>query len=199
MNPLEPFLVFCDETCALVAKNEMPSEVYRVAISQEPNVAVAAAYREALASLAEQRARTLSYMVPGKDSRGRWMPVYDEGSTDEVAGLAGEIDATKDKIKSIANDIIEVIELSGGMESRHLFVKRSELRDRIKAASDHAANEAQKALRQNPGMALAQVQELPDVKSAYEAMETAKVELEPMLAVLLEKVEKRRAIYEKYE
>ena len=158
-----------------------------------------AAYVDADKVLCDLKAKGILYIVPGKDSRGRWMPVFDEGSSDEVAGLAGEIDATKDKIKSIANDIIEVIELSGGMESRHLFVKRSELRDRIKAASDHAANEAQKALRQNPGMALAQVQELPDVKSAYEAMETAKVELEPMLAVLLEKVEKRRAIYEKYE
>lgn len=160
---------------------------------------VARAYHDSVAELAELKESGRLYIVPGKDSRGRWVPVFDEDCVDEVANLATQISDTKAKLESIANDIEEIVSLGDGPGVWSLVTKLQELRHRVRTATAHVTAESTKAIQKNPGMPLAEINQLPAVIEAYGNLAAVKAEAEPEIAVLSEKFDRRQAIYTQYE
>ena len=72
---------------------------------REPGYVVAQVYHDTQASLIELKQSAQSYMVPGKNSRGQWIPIFDHDRTDEIASLSVEIDQATTNLKAISNDI----------------------------------------------------------------------------------------------
>ena len=158
------------------------------------------AHIQAIQRLATLKSKGLSFVVPGKDSRGRWIPVYDDSKIDEVVSLGSEIEQTGKKIKSIANDIETFLKLSGGRPSvGEIAAERNALLNRIRHTERHAAATLKKYIDKNPHESPAILMGKPDVSEAYSAVQRAKSETEKPLATLDDKLGKIHAILDRYQ
>jgi hypothetical protein len=165
---------------------------------REPGASVADAFRDAGASLIELKESAQSYLVPGKDSRGRWVPVFDEDRTNDVANLASQISQTKDKIESISNDINEIVVIGDGPGHFGLLDQLQEARRSLRNAQNHAANLSQRAIAKNPGLSLDKIANLSGVAEAYLDLSEVEATAPAKIAALEAKVAQRRTIYSRY-
>lgn len=165
----------------------------------EPGFVVAEAYHEAQDSLIELKQSAQSYLVPGKNSRGQWIPVFDEDRTDDIAHLASRISETKAKIESICNDIETIMSIGDGPAVGPLLAKLQEATRSLRNAQNHAATMSQRAITKNPGMALEKISNLPGVAEAYLDLSEVEATAPAIIAELGERVSRRREIYAKYE
>jgi len=152
------------------------------------------------AKLRDLRASTLIFLQPGKDSRGRWVPVFDDGRVDEVAALGREIEQADAKLKSVSNDIKAFLELSDGQPTlTSIAVGRNRILDRIKFNEKHAAAILKQALDRSPHESPAVLMQRSDVSEAYAAVERCKQETCASLTDLEERLKRARQIIEPYE
>ena len=165
----------------------------------DPGAAVARAYHDSLDELADLKESVRLYIVPGKDARGRWMPVFDADRTDDIANLSSKIEQAQARIKSIRNDINLLIELGDGPSFWPLANKLRELRNQTRNVAGHAAKITQRAIEKNPGVSLEQINEMAEVQAAYQDLEALKAETEPQIAALAERYEAQQKIYGRYE
>jgi len=150
--------------------------------------------------LKELRASTLTYLQPGKDSRGRWVPVFDEGKTDEVAALGRSIEETDKALKQVCNDIIAFLELTeGNPYLSSLASRRNAILDRILHCERAAGGALKRALSANPHESPAVLMQRADISQAYKDLERAKEETAKPLADLESRLAKARAIIAPYE
>jgi hypothetical protein len=160
---------------------------------------LAVAHVKATQKLATLKAQGVSFIVPGKDSRGRWVPIYDDARVGDIATLGSEIEQAGNKIKSVSNDIIAFLELSEGKPMLSAIVhEREQLRRRILATEKHAAAALKKALDKDPHTSPAVLMQRADIAEAYSAMNKAKEETEKPLADLDERLGKMREILDRY-
>jgi hypothetical protein len=161
---------------------------------------LAHAHKIATAKLKELRASTLAFLQPGKDSRGRWVPVFDEGKTDEVAALGLEIEKTDKALKQVCNDIIAFMEASEGNPMlTSLANRRNMILDRIKHCEKAAAVGLKRALDKNPHESPAVLMQRADISQAYKDLERAKEETAKPLADMEDRLAKARQIIGPYE
>ena len=150
--------------------------------------------------LSELRASTLSFLQPGKDSRGRWVPVFDESRVDEVAALGLEIEQTDKALKAISNDILTFMGLSESfMTLSSLTAERHKISERIKHCEKVTASALKRALDKNPHESPAVLMQKADISEAYAALDRAKTETAKPLADLDERLAKVRQILEPYQ
>ena len=142
------------------------------------------AHTEASQKLASLKAQGVSFIVPGKDSRGRWIPVYDDSKIDEVVSLGSEIEQTGEKLKSTANDIETFLKLSGGRPTvSEIANERNALLNRLRHCERHAAALLKKALDRDPHASPALLMQRADIAEAYNALQRAQKETaKPWLA-----------------
>lgn len=161
---------------------------------------LAHAYETTTARLTVLRHTTLDVLQPVKNSKGAWVPGFAPDAIDRAAALGTEIDKTDERQKSIAHDIEEYLELSGG-KPRFTDVnnERRGLLDRISHTEQHAAAMLKKALDKDPHTSPAVLMQRADISEAYSAQEKAKKETEKPIAALNERIGKMRAILERYE
>lgn len=158
------------------------------------------AHQAATSKLKELRASTLGFLQPGKDSRGRWVPVFDEGRVGDVAALGTEIEQTDEKLKSVSNDIAAFLELSEGNPMiSSIAGRRNQVLDRIKHCERAAASGLKRSLDKNSHESPAVLMQREDIAAAYSALAKAKSETEKPLADLESRLQKARAIIEPYE
>lgn len=148
--------------------------------------------------LRELKSQAWEFILPGKDSRGRWMPVFDGDRTDEISLLASHIDAARDRLKSISNDIEQLFALAGGPSQMALNREREELARTIANAAQGAARSAEREQRQHKDMRPSQIEALPRVSIAYAALDKAKSENTPLIEAIDAKLSQIREITEKY-
>jgi hypothetical protein len=161
---------------------------------------LAHAHKTATAKLKELRASTLSFLQPGKDSRGRWVPVFGEGQVDEVAALGLEIEQTDKALKQVCNDIIAFLKESDGNPLlASISGQRNRLLDRVKHCEKSAASALKRALDKNPHESPAVLMQRSDIGQAYKDLERAKDETAKPLADLEERLKKARQIIEPYQ
>lgn len=150
--------------------------------------------------LKELRASTLSFLQPGKDSRGRWVPVFGEGQVDEVAALGLEIEQTDKALKQVCNDIIAFLKESDGNPLlASISGQRNRLLDRVKHCEKSAASALKRALDKNPHESPAVLMQRSDIGQAYTDLDRAKDETANPLADLEERLKKARQIIEPYQ
>jgi len=165
----------------------------------DPAKALAVAHSDALTKLAALKEKGVSFLVPGKDSRGRWIPVYDDAHIDKVATLGGEIDRARDRIKAVANDIEAFLAVTGGSPVLSgLINERKALQQRVNFSERHAAALLKKALDRDPHTSPAVLMQRPDLSEAYAAQAKAKEETSGPIAELDEKIGKLNEILGKY-
>jgi hypothetical protein len=161
---------------------------------------LALAHRTNITRLKELRASTLAFLQPGKDARGRWVPVFDEGKTDEIAALGLEIEKTDKALKQVCNDIIAFLEVSKG---NHLLTsiayQRNVILDRILHCERVAGGVLKRALSTNPHENPAVLMQRADIAAAYKDLDNAKAETAKPLADLEGRLAKARQIIEPYE
>ena len=143
------------------------------------------------------------YIVPGKNSRGQWMPVFDEGKTDVIALLASDIEATNTKLKAISNDIEDVCTLAGAPTMLNLQTEHEQLKKSIMLA-EAAANAGMRRAINGRGRTAQppRPEELatrPELVELYAHADSLKAELTPQIGALGDRLEKIRAITEKYQ
>ena len=157
------------------------------------------AHSEASQRLASLKAQGVSFIVPGKDSRGRWMPVYDDARVDDIAALGSEIEQTGKKIKSICNDIEAFLKLSGGRPTvSEIANERNALLSRVRHCEKHAAVSLKKALDRDPHTSPAVLMQRADIAEAYNALKRAQEETKEPLAVFDGQLGKLHAILNRY-
>jgi hypothetical protein len=157
-------------------------------------------HRAALEKLRDLKAGTLAFLQPGKDPRGRWVPVFDESRIDEVATLGVEIENANERLKQTSNDIMVFLELSEGNPTlTSISIQRGRIIDRIHHNEKVAAVALKRALDKNPHDAPAMLMQTPDIAKAYKAIDQCKKETEKPLAVLETRLQKARKIIEPYE
>ena len=150
--------------------------------------------------LKELRASTLAFLQPGKDSRGRWVPVFGEGQVDEVAALGLEIEQTDKALKQVCNDIIAFLKESDGNPLlASISGQRNRLLDRVKHCEKSAASALKRALDKNPHESPAVLMQRSDIGQAYTDLDRAKDETANPLADLEERLKKARQIIEPYQ
>jgi len=169
----------------------------------DPVQALYHVYRATEADLDDLKSQGRLYIVPGKDSQGRWMPVFDEGKTDVIATLSSDIDTTNKKLKAICNDIEEVCTLAGAPTMLNLQSEHEQLIKRVKFAENNAATLAKRAYaghgRTKTPPRPEEIAALPEVQEAYAKADALRAELTPQIEALWGKLEKIRSITEKYQ
>jgi hypothetical protein len=153
------------------------------------------AYRDLQAESDQLRQKSISFLLPGKDARGRWIAVFSESHVDEVASLAQKISDIEDGLKSISNDIIRFMELAGGPELRFLLDAVGVEYRRIKAAEQHVNAMVMVAASKAAG---SDIREDAGVKKAYDTLAATKREVEPKIKVLVERRDKAEEIIKKH-
>jgi len=164
----------------------------------DPTARLYRAHQKHLQELLDLKAQGRIYIVPGKDSRGRWIPVFDDSRVDEIAVLASRINAASGKLESITNDIIKLVELAGGPSLAKIERELSDLQGQIGLAEARASQLFRKTQNSNLRMTPEQILDLPEVKEAYEGLKAIKTKNEPLIAALVEKESRLREIYERY-
>jgi len=164
----------------------------------DPMKMLAAAYEEKAADLASLKGETMNFIVPGKDPRGRWIAVFDEGRVDEVANLASRIDEVKTSIKSISDDIAAAVALVGGPSQMPISDELGRLRSRIERATIKADATAKRMLKLHRGMPLDDLAEDPAVLDAQTDLQEIRENAEPQIADIEKRLAKLRAILERY-
>ena len=157
------------------------------------------AHIQATQKLASLRSKGLSFVVPGKDSRGRWIPIYDDARVDDIAALGSEIEQTGKKIKSICSDIEAFLKLSGGRPSvSEIANERNALLNRVRHCEKHAAALLKRALDKDPHTSPAVLMQRADIAEAYAALNRAKEETAKPLAGFDDQLGKIHAILNRY-
>ena len=160
------------------------------------------AYVVAKAELAELKSKGRLYIVPGKNSRGQWIPVFDNDCTDDIAVLSSDITAAKDKLKSICNDIEKVFSLAGGPSQINIQSEHEQLKKSIIAAEGAAHALAKGAIasrgRTTKPLRPDEVARLPEVEAAYANADGLRTANEPRIEELFGKLDQIREIAEKY-
>jgi len=160
------------------------------------------AYVWAEQELADLKAKGILFLVPAKDSRGRWVPVYDEGRTNEVAVLSGEIERAEAKIKSISNDIEEVQTLAGGHYMLELQREHEQLIHQVRLAEAAAGASMRRAIngrgRQTQPPRPEEIATRPELVEIYAKADLLKAESAPKIEAMWIRLEKIREILEKY-
>jgi hypothetical protein len=165
---------------------------------EDPAGKLVNAYHASEAESKRLRMSMLDFLQPGKDSRGRWVPVFSEDKTGEVAALGLKIDAVEENKKTVSNDIEAFSEITGKPVLSGLINERKALQQRIAFSERHAAALLKKALDRDPHTSPAVLMQRADLKEAYQAQEKAKAETEKPIAALDEKISKARAILDRY-
>jgi len=126
-------------------------------------------YEHALSDLNQSRKKTIQYLIPTNGAKG-WHPGFDPDATEEIAGLANEIESKKAALKSISQDIEDFIAAVGypslAMLGAELAVVKRHLSDAVykaKSASIIASG-------RNPRLSPAEVQDLDEVVLANAAL-----------------------------
>jgi hypothetical protein len=150
-------------------------------------------YEHALSDLNQSRKKTIQYIIPVNGSKG-WHPGFDPDATEEIAGLANEIESKKAVLKSVSQDIEDFIAVVGypslAMLGAELAVVRRHLSDAIhktKAAAIIASG-------RNPRLSPAEVQDLDEVVLANAALAEARERFDPQIADLSDRLNRGRAI-----
>ena len=160
------------------------------------------AYVRAEQNLADLKAKGILFLVPAKDSRGRWIPVYDEGKINDVATLSGEIERTAAEIKSISNDIEEVQTLAGGPYMLELQREHEQLIHQVRLAEAAAGASMRRAIngrgRTNQPPRPEEIATRPELVEIYAKADILKAESAPKIEEMFGRLEKIRAILEKY-
>ena len=169
---------------------------------QDPIKSIYNAYVWAEQDLRELKAKGILFLVPGKDSRGRWMPVYDEGKIGDVAALSGEIEQAEAKIKSISNDIEEIYSLAGGPHQVDLQREHEQLIRSVQLAESAAGAMMRRAInargRTTQPLRPEEFATRPEIVEAYAKADLHKAESAPKIEEMAGRLEKIRAILEKY-
>jgi len=159
-------------------------------------------YRATEADLDDLKSQGRIYIIPGKDSRGRWIPMFDEGKIDDIALLSGDIEATKMKLKTISNDIAEVCALAGSPTSLILQTEHERLRKSIKLAEATAGAAMRRAIngrgRTTQPPRPDELATRPELVEIYAKADILRAESEPKIAEMFGRLEKIREISEKY-
>lgn len=160
------------------------------------------AYMWAEQELADLKAKGILFLVPAKDSRGRWVPVYDEGRINDVAALSGDIEQTAAKIKSISNDIEEVQTLAGGPYTLELQREHEQLIHQVRLAEAAAGAAMRRAIngrgRQAAPPRPEEIATRPELVELYADADLLKAESAPKIEEMRIRLEKIREILEKY-
>ncbi|NBJ17114.1 MAG: hypothetical protein FNP40_16455 [Dehalobacter sp. 4CP] len=169
---------------------------------QDPVKSLYNAYVRTAQELAARKAKGILFLVPGKDSRGRWIPVYDEGKINDVAALSGEIEQTAAKLKSISNDIEEVQTLAGGHYMLELQREHEQLIHSVQLAESVASAMMRRAInargRTTQPLRPEEFATRPEIVEAYAKADLHKAESAPKIEEMAGRLEKIRAILEKY-
>jgi hypothetical protein len=165
----------------------------------DPAKVLAVAHAQAVRELDDLKSKGVSYLVPGKDSRGRWVPVYDDAHIDEIASLGTSIAQCSEKLKSISNDIEEFVSITDGkFWMSGLIGERSALYKRNAFCERHAAAMLKKALDKDMHTSPAVLMQRADIAEAYAAQAKAKEETAKPIAELDEKIGKLNEILDRY-
>jgi hypothetical protein len=163
-----------------------------------PEARLFRAYMDQAATLRELKGQGRTFIVPGKDSRGRWIPVFDEGRTDEIANLSGNIEAASAKLKSICNDVIEIVALMGGPCQKDISSELSSLRTSLRLLENLASKETERATKMHPGKRPGEIEALPEVSLAYSKLDSVRAANKPRIEAIEGKLAKVREICEGY-
>lgn len=166
--------------------------------AHEPGAVVGLAYQGAVAELAELKQQTARFIRPINNGKA-WVVGFDPDRIGEVAAIGTGIDECNRNIKSICNDIEQIVAIGDSPESGPLFVKLQSAQRRLRTAKYSAAAAVQTSVSKNPGMQLDEVQKLPKVAEAYNHLAEIEETVPAIIAELEERVSKRRDIYRKYE
>lgn len=120
----------------------------------------------------------------GKDTRGRWIPIFGAGKTDEASRLGARLEEANAKLESIRNDIIEAVGLAGDMAGAHINQDIYREKCGIVQANVALKNEMRRAIRTGADVATA-----PLVVAARDHLEKLEVGRADAIADL----ERRRA------
>jgi len=186
MTQLDDFLTFWSDPITQQNHSSDPAKLlYDVRLNQ-------------LAQLAELNRRTLDFVVPISGSKG-WSVGFDPDRTDDVARVASEIQATKEKLKSLSQDVAEFMTLSKGACT--FRAPSDELSRFMRTGTMHqttARRETRKAMRLNPKTLLEDIANMPAVKGAYEKLTNHEQETKNAIEDLKDRLQKMRAICEKH-
>jgi hypothetical protein len=138
------------------------------------------------------------YIIPGKNSRGQWIPVFDSDKTDDIAALSGSIDKASTKLKAISNDIEEIYSLAGGPSQINLQTELDTLRNSIRRLEGAAKTRTARALAASPGKRPSEIEALPAVNIAYSQVDAARLDNQPQIDGIEAKLTRIREIHEKY-
>lgn len=151
------------------------------------------AYMVALRDLESSRVKTAGFLVPENTGKG-WHPGFDPERIEEVAALAAEIEAKRSALKSVSQAIKDFVEAAGAPSLGPLAGQLHDARQRLSGFSVRAKNATRLATNQNPRLAPAEIQDLPEVLEANAALAQAHEELDPKIADLTGWLEKGRKI-----
>jgi hypothetical protein len=108
---------------------------------------LAKAYEAAAANAVALKGSCLGYIVAGKDSRGRCVPVFDEARIDEVANLLAKTKEAEAYQKSIADDIAAFMEITEGSPTSAQVVHEGErLTNHLDLARRQAARTVERGI-----------------------------------------------------
>ena len=157
------------------------------------------AHTESSRKLASLKAQGVSFIVPGKDSRGRWIPIYDDSRVDDIAALGSEIEQTGKKIRSICGDIEAFLKISGGRPTvSEIANERNALLNRVRHCEKHAGALLKRGLDKDPHTSPAMLMQKSGIGEAYAALNRAKEETAKPLAGFEDQLGKIHAILNKY-
>ncbi len=117
----------------------------------DPIKKLAAAYRIQEGEIAELRKEVQGHLDVGKDARGRWVPIFGRGGSDEAAALAARLEASVAKLESISNDIEKACGLMGDVTTAHLNGDLHRERSGIVQAEASLRREERRALHRERG------------------------------------------------
>jgi hypothetical protein len=161
---------------------------------------MALAHVQATQKLVDLKAQGINHIIPVKNSKGAWVPGFDDSLIDEIASLGQNIEQTSGRVKSISNDIIAFLSLSGGAPMLTSIVnERNQHQRRVLATEKHAATALKQAIDKNPHTSPAVLMQRADIAEAYTALNKAKEETQKPLADLDERLKQMRKIIEPYE
>ncbi len=150
-------------------------------------------YERALSDLNQSRKKTIQYLIPTNGAKG-WHPGFDPDATEEIAGLANEIESKKAALKSVSQDIEDFMGVVGypslAMLGQELATARRHLSDAVykaKSASIIASG-------RNPRLSPAEVQDLDEIVLANAALVEARERFDPQIADLSDRLNRGRAI-----
>jgi hypothetical protein len=168
----------------------------------DPIKAIYQAYGATQSEIAELKSQGRQYIVPAKDSRGRWIPVFDEGKTDDIALLASQIEAANSKLKSISDDVETVCNLAGACSMVELVTKHEQTRHSVQLA-ETAAGAAMRRAINGRGRTTApprpdEIATRPEIVEIYAKADILRAELTPKIEEMAGRLDKIRTILEKY-